>query len=170
MPNWCDNTAQFYHPVEQVVEELATELSKRGPEENGEPFVGQLFNHLYPRPTEQQENWYQWNIDNWGTKWDADIFEWERTDKNTITVYFNTAWAPPTALYEHIEQNGWMVSALYHEPGMVFIGRFVDGSDQYFEYDITDEDSLLEIPEELIEWANLREAFEEYQEDNQDEN
>jgi hypothetical protein len=110
-------------------------------------------------------NWYDWACRFWGTKWDADIFSWERTDKNTITVYFNTAWAPPIALYEHLEENGWMVSALYHEPGMVFVGRFVEGEDQYFEYDLNDEDSLLEIPEELIEWANLREALDEFQQD-----
>jgi hypothetical protein len=80
-------------------------------------------------------------------------------------VYFNTAWAPPVALYEHLEENSWVVNALYHEPGMVFVGRFVDGSDQCFEYDLNDEDSLLEIPEELIEWANLREALDEFQQD-----
>jgi len=24
---------------------------------------------LMPRPKEEEDNWYHWNIDNWGTKW-----------------------------------------------------------------------------------------------------
>ena len=51
----------------------------------------------------QSNNWYDWNVRNWGTKWDvANVDEDEypetelMTDEETKLQYsFNTAWAPP---------------------------------------------------------------------------
>lgn len=44
-------------------------------------------------------NWYDWNIDNWGTKWNA---QWEDTEKyfvdgfpSELTYHLRTAWAFP---------------------------------------------------------------------------
>jgi len=49
-------------------------------------------------------NWYDWNVRNWGTKWDVAVRdneeypETELTDESeTLLAYrFNTAWSPPT--------------------------------------------------------------------------
>jgi hypothetical protein len=49
-------------------------------------------------------NWYDWNVRNWGTKWDVAVRdneeypETELTDESeTLLIYrFNTAWSPPT--------------------------------------------------------------------------
>jgi hypothetical protein len=49
-------------------------------------------------------NWYDWNIRNWGTKWDvanADEDSYPETElmideENRLQYSFNTAWAPPT--------------------------------------------------------------------------
>lgn len=43
------------------------------------------------------QNWYHWNVDNWGTKWDA--YEVEITDD---FVSFTTAWNPPMPVFEAI--------------------------------------------------------------------
>lgn len=40
-------------------------------------------------------NWYPWNIDNWGTKWDADVSYLEREEDGSWRVHFATAWSPP---------------------------------------------------------------------------
>tara|TARA_R100000234_G_scaffold23785_1_gene13616 strand:+ start:975 stop:1463 length:489 start_codon:yes stop_codon:yes gene_type:complete len=40
------------------------------------------------------DRWYRWNIDNWGTKWDAyntDIHDYG----SSVVMSFQTAWAPP---------------------------------------------------------------------------
>lgn len=45
------------------------------------------------------QNWYHWNIDNWGTKWDAyDVC----VDLENSSVAFVTAWSPPTPVFEAI--------------------------------------------------------------------
>ncbi len=52
----------------------------------------------------QSDNWYDWNIRNWGTKWDVantDDETYPETElmmdeETTLQYSFNTAWAPPT--------------------------------------------------------------------------
>lgn len=44
-------------------------------------------------------NWYNWNIENWGTKWDTDIDDSDIQDES-ITLAFQTAWSPPSGVYE----------------------------------------------------------------------
>jgi hypothetical protein len=43
------------------------------------------------------DHWYQWNIRNWGTKWDVnDVYGGTiRDDGKTISYAFDTAWSPP---------------------------------------------------------------------------
>jgi hypothetical protein len=45
------------------------------------------------------QSWYHWNIDNWGTKWDAgDVC----VDLENSTVAFTTAWSPPIPVFQAI--------------------------------------------------------------------
>jgi hypothetical protein len=60
---------------------------------------------------------------------------------------------------------------------MSFVGRFVDGIDDYNEYDLEDPDSLDMISEEIVEYWNLRDRQadwlaeqEEWDNENDDEN
>jgi hypothetical protein len=49
---------------------------------------------------------------------------------------------------------------------MGFAGKFTnDGSDEYYEYDITDPESIEELPDEIIDFGDLRTRAEEYQEE-----
>lgn len=53
---------------------------------------------LYNLSHYQATTWYDWRIENWGTKWDAYDRTSEETDNGntgTGTYTFNTAWAPP---------------------------------------------------------------------------
>lgn len=51
----------------------------------------------------QGDNWYDWNVRNWGTKWDVAVSndekypETELTDESetSLAYRFNTAWSPP---------------------------------------------------------------------------
>lgn len=40
--------------------------------------------------------WYDWNCENWGTKWDTDA-ELEEFDEAHLRYRIETAWSPPTA-------------------------------------------------------------------------
>jgi hypothetical protein len=45
-------------------------------------------------------NWYAWNIENWGTKWDAGEVDTERHGADHFQVRFHTAWSPPYPVIE----------------------------------------------------------------------
>ena len=44
-------------------------------------------------------HWYDWNIRNWGTKWDASEADVLSTSESEIVYSFSTAWAPPTPVF-----------------------------------------------------------------------
>lgn len=43
----------------------------------------------------RDQGWYDWNVDNWGTKWDVDNVEVLEEGEDTWQIQFSTAWAPP---------------------------------------------------------------------------
>jgi hypothetical protein len=50
------------------------------------------------------DNWYGWNNRNWGTKWDACQVDIKLEDDESITYYFETAWAPPYPVIEKLSE------------------------------------------------------------------
>lgn len=160
MPNWCFNVVQFTHEDVEKVDAIERELDK------GENT--RLFESLRPQP-EGEEDWYSYNVNNWGTKWDASVLNWERVDENTVMVEFDTAWSPPIHLYEFLhEEEGFDVDAMYHEGGMGFCGSWVDGQEDYYDYDLADKSTWESIPEDLIDFAGLESEYESWIEENDD--
>ena len=150
MPNWCNNTIKV-----QATKERIDEFEKFLNENDGKEW----FTHFRPLPEElTNEGWYEWSINNWGCKWNCDANDWQRIDENTISFWFDSPWGPPLALYEFMVDEEFDVRASYHEEGMAFVGEFVDGFDNCYEYE--DLDSLDFIPEHLIEDWNLRDLLE----------
>jgi len=66
-------------------------------------------------------------------------------DDFTVVMTFDTAWGPPIGVYEAAVEQGWGVHATYYEPGMGFVGSFVDGDDEHYDYHECD------TPEEVRE-------------------
>lgn len=58
------------------------------------------------------DNWYDWNVRNWGTKWDIAVSwndEYPETElvtdsKDTLVYSFNTAWSPPIPAIEELSR------------------------------------------------------------------
>lgn len=146
MPNWCDNSVTLRSTKENI-DALEKVLENKEDQ--------QVFQHLHPRPATEEENWYNWNIENWGTKWDISVIDWSRYGDNEIWISFDTAWAPPIGVYQHLHNKGWSVEAFYHESGMCFCGQWVDGEDDYYEYDSDDLKSLEALPNDLQEFTGL---------------
>jgi hypothetical protein len=147
MPNWCDNLVTLRHSDKTKIDALEQELSKEDP---------RVFNSLRPIPADKEEDWYDWNVNNWGTKWDASVHDWGRDGDNEIWISFDSAWSPPTTLYEFLLDSDWDVSAYYHEGGMGFCGKFTtEDGDEYYEYDMSDRSSIEELPEDIENYAGL---------------
>lgn len=150
MPNWCDNSMRLFNQDKTKIDALEVEMKKQD--------GSQPFNYLRPNPKGEWD--YDWSVNNWGTKWDADVIDWERTGDNEITIYANTAWSPPIALYEYLYDEGWDVDALYHESGMCFAGAWCNGEDSYYEYDVTSVSSIEDLPSDIVDFAGLEDAHE----------
>lgn len=132
MPNWCMNNLTVSHSDEAMVQEFADAWNSGG-----------VCKHYIPMP--EGKDWYDWNISNWGTKWDfgKDDYEYPVVIKKVtmdsgtfyeVSVSPSTAWSPPVEFYNHLTDLGYDVHASYFEPGMGFCGIYHNGSDNYIEY------------------------------------
>ena len=168
MPNWCSNNVEFHNDDVAEVAKLEAHLKFLDSRKKGESAEAGLFAYFVPRPPEEEDSWYEWNVSNWGTKWEASIYSWTKVNDNSITMNFDTAWSPPTALYEFLAANTeWYVTATYYEPGMSFVGSKVGGYDDC--YTIENLEALDAVPEELLEEYNIREQMEDWEEESEDE-
>lgn len=59
-----------------------------------------------------KNNWYDWSLDNWGTKCNAYSASVVAEDENHLHLQFDTAWAPPTPIFEKLEEMGFSVNAV----------------------------------------------------------
>lgn len=125
MPNWCSNSLKITATTDSN-RKLLDELEKQF--DSSDKAV--IFDMIKPTPLDLLEGngWYDWRIKNWGTKWDATIISAFRK-KDTATLYFETAWAPPTEIYKALEEEGFKVEATYVEQGMQYAGHYKKGVD-----------------------------------------
>jgi len=85
------------------------------------------------------DNWYDWNVRNWGTKWDVAVHDGEEYPETEITMEtedtlgyrFNTAWSPPISAIEALsamfpdvefdlefeEETGWGGNFIFSDGG-----------------------------------------------------
>ena len=134
MPNWCSNRATINGPA-PVIEEIRLKLTQDDPE---------LLNWMVPQPNfEGDQDWYNWNVSNWGTKWDiCDVYIDNNTEEDSIEFSFSSAWAPPVEAFTTWAFNDGRVqfSLEYWEPGCGFVGTTAyDG--EYLDTDDVDSNS-----------------------------
>ena len=73
----------------------------------------------------QDDRWYDWRNQNWGTKWDAYSMEIDDDSMpNGFEVEFETAWAPPEEICNAIREqfDDLSISWFYDEPGCEIAG------------------------------------------------
>jgi len=163
MPNWCSNVATINHGFKEKIDEIENELNK--PKDDVA-----LFQSLRPRPAEFEEEWYGWNIENWGTKWEASVYDFERLDDNNIRVNFDTAWGPPIALYDYLFENGYDTTAYYDESGMAFCGKYEYGSDDSYDYsDMNSAEVQDDIPSDIDEMFAISEQMQDREAEDEEE-
>lgn len=87
---------------------------------------------LKNEPTIRNDSWWDWRIQNWGTKWEI-TFDWvdEDGDDEVITLSFPSAWSPPVEAYKALLNHEGItgVDATYYEMGCSFAGKFENGED-----------------------------------------
>lgn len=184
MPNWCDNVLILTHDDPKMIVRAVRAFKK-----------GEFLHEFIPVPAALKEtiagsygdsqqqsqleaatahnnstygygNWYDFCINEWGTKWDVggkNEFVL-RHDKNNVSFRFQSAWAPPVDAYRKLLDLGFSIDAKYYEPGVGFAGWFYDGNDDNYnlsECSVEELESVL--PEELENEFGILESMREWE-------
>ena len=177
MPNWCSNSVNITFKTEiladKVYKELKAELDKA---QNGDNEFITFAEYFCPMPRyvlkdvgigsyeeiNFPDNWYDWNMNNWGIKWAPEVHSVTKKGDSVI-IDFESPWGPPIDLYKYIEDYKGVVSidADWFEPGCDLLGTFCDG---YTEDYIPSKDNLDEIPKRLVDNYNLEEYYQDEEE------
>lgn len=152
MPNYCYNYIIISSDEGESFEKFKKTLNTADATGNVVEFS---FHQTVPRPESEGENWYNWNIGNWGTKWDACWPTVEIADDEVI-ITCETAWEPPIQWARFAAENfNLCIRIEYEEPNNAFQG--VCEADPYGVYNdswerepsIEDEDEI-EDPNEIV--------------------
>jgi hypothetical protein len=191
MPNYCNNNIVITGP-NSVIDKI--EKIAKGDK-------GDLLQYFYPMPKELNDtiagpepktkkeklekrrlqveygasNWYDWRVENWGTKWDImEFYNINRKeigeDESEISLGFDTAWAPALGAYEKFidENSNCSLKAYYYEPGCDFMGEWDNGIDSCFEvakYGLDDDFWKQGIGSTLDDYFGITESMAQYLED-----
>ena len=188
MPNWCNNSVEIYHDDPKMIERVRTAFND-----------GRLLAEFIPipqslkivagcvgDPDEQKKleedtarnrevhgygNWYDYCVNEWGTKWDVGADGNPAQDiPGGLMLGFESAWAPPCGAYEKLTEQGFRIRAMYFEPGMAFAGVWEDGFDDYYEYGGMDSAGIAEtLPVELDEAFGISEDVAQWEAENAEE-
>lgn len=126
MPNWCENDIEIWGLPKQVAKDLVASAKE-----------GKLLNWIAPMPKELEgttapnddgDNWYNWRLNKWGTKWDVDChhidLQSEEGGTCKVDLSFDSAWAPPEAAFNILKEKYPEIDYdhYYFEPGCDFVG------------------------------------------------
>ena len=192
MPNYCNNNIvitgpnsvidkiekiangdkgdllQYFYPMPKALEDTTAPLQKDATKEEKAKAKENLKKYGY-------DNWYDWRVENWGTKWDImEFYNINRKeigeDESEISLGFDTAWAPALGAYERFidENRHCSLKAYYYEPGCDFMGEWDNGIDSCFEvakYGLDDDFWKQGIGSTLDDYFGITESMAQYLED-----
>lgn len=174
MPNWCNNYLKLegspglIDRAKRAIErdELCNEFFSLPadlkdavtPTQVGDEAAAEARREMYG-----YSNWYEFCVNEWGTKWDISGGVIQEEGDGYLIATFDTAWSPPIALMEKLEGHGFTSVCIdYFEPGMNFVGQWNNGCDECYEIDEN-------VPEEMDELWGISEMLAECKEWNEEE-
>jgi len=188
MPNWCNNYLELEHDDPEMITRAKQAFND-----------GRLLDEFVPvpkdlhivagcvgDPDEQKKleedtarnvathgygNWYDYCVNEWGTKWDVGGDGYTASDDgpNATTMVFDSAWAPPCQAMEKFMDLGFRVKLYYYESGMCFAGCFDENGDDFYELnDMTIDEIEAQLPYEIDVKFCIVDGMREWEEDNKE--
>jgi hypothetical protein len=132
MPNHCFNRVEIYG---KEATKIASEIeSEETPFDFTKIFPEPDYENIEVMPTFGKEDdddfrmpkWWDWRVQNWGTKWNSYDCEVIEMDDDQVEYTFSTAWSPPEGVIEKLRERypDIQVTAFYDEPGMEIAGYY----------------------------------------------
>ena len=132
MPNHCFNRIEIYG---KEASKIASKIeSKETPFDFTKIFPEPDYDKTEVEPTFRKEegddfrmpSWWDWRVQNWGTKWNSYDCEVIEMDDEQVEYTFNTAWGPPEGVIEKLREKypDVSITAFYDEPGMEIAGYY----------------------------------------------
>ena len=130
MPNHCFNRIEIYG---EEASKIASKIkSEETPFDFTEIFPEPDYDKIAVKPTFPREkgddfrmpSWWDWRVQNWGTKWPANCPELTIDDFGGVTYEFDTAWNPPEAICHALRERfpDLNISWFFREDGMEMAG------------------------------------------------
>lgn len=141
VPNWCNNDLEITgkpKDLHKLIKQVTTTEAEAGDEA-----CAFDFNKVIPLPDNQKDDWYEWRIENWGTKWQpsdvtfvssegttyssVDNLEPEVWESGQVIVTFQTAWSPPIQVIKQLSKDNPNVKIVhkFYEEGNCFYGTYI---------------------------------------------
>jgi len=187
MPNWCRNTLWVSHENKDRLTELRVAIAgsemcnfvlpepdyKTTPVAHTFPEIQARFakteeekaKAIANEPTIREDSWYDWRVQNWGTKWDIDMTgeDIHHNDDGSFSISFDSAWSPPIGVFNELIEMGFKIQAEWYESGMCFGGILTN--DEQHEFNIPDGKTATEIFNKIKKQCKEDKAFDAWVED-----
>lgn len=113
MPNYCINSLAITG-TQKDLEDFQNNIKVN---DKGDPEIIETY---WPRPENIGDDWCEWSLENWGSKW-SDCFTEQLTQANEgyLQYNFQSAWSPPIQAITNI-------STLF--PDLVFVMSWIEES------------------------------------------
>lgn len=184
MPNWCSNTLTLRHDEPAMIAR-AVEAFNRGeflnefipvPKALTDTVSGTVTDDAHKKQRSDNfkkygyADWYDFCNNEWGTKWDfGEEGGAHQFDEHTVQFGFDSAWSPPIAAYEKLQDLGFDVNAMYYESGMAYAGIFDECGDDYYQLnDMSSSEVRNTIPVGLDAEFGISDSMEEWEKENED--
>jgi len=187
MPNWCNNYLVLEHENPEMINRAKKAFADGRLLDEFVPVpkdlhivAGRVGNDEDPEQKKLEEdtarnitthgyaNWYDFCVNEWGTKWDVGGEDMLTEDgPNALRMNFDSAWAPPVPAMEKFQDLGFKVKLVYWESGMCFCGLYDENGDDYFDYtDMSADEVEANINPEIDECMCIVENLREWEEEN----
>jgi hypothetical protein len=156
-----------------LVSYYGEEVFKPTPMQDNGKVDGEAFMKEFVRSMSEDNDWYHWNVRNWGTKWDVAVPNddkypntvMEITDNGSIMYRFDTAWSPVFEAiqklsemfpslefdYEYEEEQGWGGNAEWKD-GELYASSEYDIPDSHADHTERDRECNCEVNPEYPEY------------------
>jgi len=119
-----DFTMEGLYPTPKELLEMTSPVMWRGEKDDVEGKKAFEENAKAIKEKYGHDDWYNWRVSNWGTKWDVSDSYVDEHDGDVLTIHYTTAWAPNERFIKFASEKypNLKFRLTYEEPGCGFCG------------------------------------------------